>query len=89
MYTCIRDSDSRINDLVLEGTPVSDTYQYIKINLEQCKNGTATKCKSQQDIDSYFNDLQMRIVYLNTLVDLKDYETPVKIILEEPLVIQA
>lgn len=30
----------------------------------------------------------MRVVYMNTVVDLKDYDTPVKNIIEEPMQMQ-
>ena len=43
-------------------------------------------CKSQVEIDSYFNDLRFSLTYANQLVDLKDFsDDSIKHYLEEPL----
>lgn len=68
---------SEESETAIKGAPLGDVYQFVDIHLVQCVNSLSQSCKSQSVIDAYFADLRLNVLYLNQLIDFKDFNEPV------------
>ena len=73
----------------ISGSSFDPTYQYLSLQLLTCTNGSSSvKCRSQQEIDSYFSNVQLQILYVNTNFDMKDFVSPIQLYIDDPLMVQ-
>ncbi len=76
-YFCLSPSDA--SDLNLTGSPISYEYSSLNIKLEKCSDYQEVyniTCKTSAEIDNFFNDIQLNIMYVNSLLDFKDFTDP-------------
>eukprot|EP00347_Sterkiella_histriomuscorum_P001486 403371850 len=88
----IQDFQCLLDDYVeLKGNSISsDVYSYVEIQLIKCQNsttyqnGTAT-CKSQQQIDSYFDDMDLQVVFVNSNFNFNVQNSPLEFYIDDQL----
>jgi hypothetical protein len=67
---------------------MSAEYSYLELRFQQCNQVTQV-CRPQTEMDSYFNDLVISTIYVDSLLDFKDFhDSPIHRYLEEPVLVQ-
>ncbi|TNV83771.1 hypothetical protein FGO68_gene3547 [Halteria grandinella] len=85
---CIDQSQSV--DMTLEGLQHSEEQVFISFRLEQCKNetllNTSIVCRGQDEIDTYFNDAQAQLSYVNSNFNFKEFDKdPIQYYLDQSI----
>jgi len=56
----------------------SETAKFFRLQLRTCNSAKRDDCRPQEEIDAFFRTKQLVILYSNTYLDFKDFETPFK-----------
>lgn len=61
------------NDVIFNGyTKSSDIFSHIDIELVQC-DSTKRACPSQANMDTYFDDMELKVLFSNRNFNFKDF----------------
>jgi hypothetical protein len=76
-------------DTELAGYPFSNEYQYVSINVKKCVPSASLVCKSTAEIDGFFSQHDLKVLYLNSNFNFKDFsnygQLPAQYYIEEPI----
>ena len=66
------------NNYTLSGSSVSDTFEFLIINVLKCSPLDNVTCASDAEIDAQMNGGRVHLGIINSYVDFDDYDTVVK-----------
>lgn len=78
-----------VSELYVYGNDLSEETSYFTIHVEKCINTTTAKtCKPQTYIDQFFKDVKLNLIFVNQLMDFKEFNTPIRQYIDDPIIVQ-
>ena len=74
---CLKEKQSGLEELTVQGVFESPIFQYIASNIRACDNGTSGgTCGTPEEIQYYLGGGFFAVYFTNTAIDPKNYSTP-------------
>lgn len=70
-------------DYSVAGTFYSPNFHYIELRISRCTN--SSEWKSNDEITNVLNKTRITMALINTIIDMDDYDTPIKSIIDDGL----